>query len=544
MDTDKNVNQRQKRRRLVLGGAGIIVIIGVISLWAAHRTKAVATTGTRAPKGEQVTVASVNSLSPNNAALSVIGKVESENEATVLSETSGEITQLDHALGDHVGAGDIIAQMENSSQVAAVAQAQGSYEAAEANLTKASGTTTQNVAVSSNQAIQTADNAQVSAMAAVESAYAALDDAVHTKADTLFINPRTQEAQVLPAFIIPDSEIVVTVQMERLKLEPILAQAETLTSDADSADTDGNISLMVQYAQTTETFLNDLIKMTNEAMPNSSMTAATISGYQSTLSAARTEVVAAVTSLTTSKTTYDSDLAVSTSASNSADTGNTSDVAVAQANVQTTLGALDAAKASLAKTIIRSPISGTIIDLPVTNGDYVNSFAEVAEISNPSALKLVAYVTAADAQTLAVGNKAVVDGTVSGVITQVAPAIDPSTGTIEVDVGLTGDTSSLTDGDSVTVDLDRTSTAATASTTTAATSTQNIIPIVALKITPTGPVVFTVDAKTKTLVSHSVTIGSILGDNIVVTSGLTPGMAIVTDARGLTAGENVTVKQQ
>src|ERR1700722_5909 len=98
------------------------------------------------------------------------------------------------------------------------------------------------------------------------------------------------------------------------------------------------------------------------------------------------------------------------------------------------------------KTIIRSPISGTIIDLPVTSGDYVSSADEIAEVSNPNALKVVTYVTPDDAQTLAVGNKVSINGTIAGVITRVTQSIDPKTGAIEVEVGLPDKTSGLTDG--------------------------------------------------------------------------------------------------
>jgi multidrug efflux pump subunit AcrA (membrane-fusion protein) len=56
-------------------------------------------------------------------------------------------------------------------------------------------------------------------------------------------------------------------------------------------------------------------------------------------------------------------------------------------------------------------------------------------------------------------------------------------------------------------------------------------------------VVFTVNPATKALAAHSVQIGAILGENIQVISGLTPDMEIVTDARGLTAGQKVSLKQ-
>ena len=99
---------------------------------------------------------------------------------------------------------------------------------------------------------------------------------------------------------------------------------------------------------------------------------------------------------------------------------------------------MQAAEANLEKTIIRSPISGTIVSLPITQGGFVSSFAQVAQVSNPGALEIDAYVTADDAKTIAVGGKAVISGTVQGVIVSIAPAIDPTTGKILVKVGIVG----------------------------------------------------------------------------------------------------------
>jgi len=180
--------------------------------------------------------------------------------------------------------------------------------------------------------------------------------------------------------------------------------------------------------------------------------------------------------------------------------------------------------------------------LPVTRGDFVASFSQVAQVSNPGALEVDTNVTPDDAKTLAVGGKATIEGTIAGVITSIAPALDPTTGKILVKIGINGDQSSLTDGDTVTVSLTRAQTTAPAQTAATASSTTILIPIAAAKITPSGPVVFTVASST--LVSHPITLGTILGDQITVTSGLSLDMDIVTDARGLSDGQQVVVDSQ
>lgn len=517
-------------KRYSIGGTLVVLVILILGVHFLTRSAAVLSTPSGIP---HVTVASVASLSSATGPLPVTGKVTSLSQATILAESSGEITSLSHTIGDHVGAGAVIGEFENSSQEAAVLQAQGAYDGAQAALDKASGTSATNSGITSTQAAQNAANAETSAENSLQSAYASLDDAVHTKADQLFTNPRTASAAL--TLNVPDSELATTIVNERRALEQVLTDAKTLATPSGDSAIDANIATMTDDAQQVSTFLNNLIKAVNETQSSTSASSATLAADQSSLSAARTETVGAIGSLTSAKSAYDTSIASSATATNSADGGTTSDIASAQANLKEALGALDAAKANLEKTIIRSPISGTIVSLPVTEGDYVSSFSQVAVVSNPGALYVDTNVTSDDAKTLAVGNKATIGGTTPGVITFIAPALDPTTGKIEVKVGISGDTTGLTDGDIQTVTLNRTDTSITSTATTGI-----VIPIIAAKITPTGPVVFTVTASS-TLVANPITLGSILGDEVTVLTGLTSDIDIVTDARGLTEGQTVVV---
>jgi RND family efflux transporter MFP subunit len=207
------------------------------------------------------------------------------------------------------------------------------------------------------------------------------------------------------------------------------------------------------------------------------------------------------------------------------------------ASVTIALGGLRAAQAALEKTYVRAPISGTIVSLPVHRGDFVSPGTMVAVISNPGALQVESYVTAADAKTLRVGGKATIEGGTPGTIAFIAPALDPTTGKIQVKISPTGSQGALTDGSTVAVMLDRLSTGARAAAKNAIS-----IPIAAAKITPQGPVVFTVASST--LVSHPIAFGAIVGGQVEVTEGLTPDMDIVVDARGLSDGQAVVVDSE
>lgn len=482
-----------------------------------------------------VQVASVASLSSQGGALPLTGAVTSLNKAAILSQSSGEVISLRHSIGDYVGAGEIIGQFENSAQRAAVLQAQGSYDAAAVALAKVSGTTAQNSSITSAQADSSAKDAVTSATTALKSAYGALDDAVHAKTDPFFGSPRSSSPKFL-SYTIPDSQLVLDIENGRSTLEAVLADAQTIAGVTASTDVDGDISAMTAHARTILAFIDNVVQAMNQAVPNPTFTAATIATNQTTAAAARSEVVAAISSLTTAKSAYGAAVSSAATAANSATSGSQSDIAAAQASLKTAEGALNAAKAALEKTIIRSSISGVIVSLPITRGDYVSAFSPVAQVSNPNALYVESFVTSDDAKTLAVGDKASIGDSAAGAITFVAPAIDPTNGKVEVKIGITSGEGSLTDGEVVTVSIERKQhVSAAASVTT--------LPLASLKMTPQGPVVFSIGT-TSALVAHGVTLGATLGGRVVIESGLTPDMQIVTDARGLSEGQTVAVDVQ
>ena len=155
-------------------------------------------------------------------------------------------------------------------------------------------------------------------------------------------------------------------------------------------------------------------------------------------------------------------------------------------------------------------------------------------MSNNGALEVVAYASDDDAKVLKVGSKVTMNDSVSGVITRIASALDPKTKKIEVRIGISGDASTLINGQTVRI-------AAARSVATPGKKAAVLqIPLSALKITPTGSVVFTVGASS-TLIAHQVKEGTLLGDQIIIEQGLTPDMIIVIDARGLKDGSTVTV---
>ena len=512
-------------RRTNIAASLLVVVLIVLVGWhvVAGVKPAVDATGTTQ---KTVTVSSVAALSSGDGSITLTGAVTSLHEAALRAQTSGGLTHVYEKLGDAVGAGDVIAEFDNSAERAAVLQAQGVYESALAGSSIAD--------VSRGQSGTTVANSRIAAYNALRSAYATMDDTVRTKTDGVFSNPRSAQ----PLFVLSSSntQMVIDLQTKRPQLEDMLtresnhdAGLEGLSDAALLAE----ISQRTDDLQTTASYLDTLSLALNQSFANNAYSQTTIDGYKASVSVARSAVTGSLSALAGVKASYDAALSGAVIATHQSAAG-TNTPTTASASVKQALGALRGAQARLEDTIVRSPISGSIISLPVSIGDYVGMGSPVAVVSNNSALEIVTYVNEDDARTIAVGGAAHIEGATAGVITRIAPALDPLTKKIEVRVGIQGSASALTNGGTVRVELERSHTDVSAA------GTSMVLPIAAVKMLPDGAAVFTVNASS-TLESHAVQLGALMGDRVNIASGITPNLQIVTDARGLKAGDAVLI---
>lgn len=496
-------------------GTALVVVVAllfVIGLSMLRNASAGAIAANNTTKS--VTLASVADLSQGGSSLSVGGTVESQSEATVQAGKSGEVTAVYHHLGDSVGAGAVVAEIENASERAAVLSAQGSVQAA---------TAAANVSASS------LSSTKDSSVAALLSAYGAVEKAIHSDTDAMFSNPDG----VQPVFNVQsaDSQAKTNIQNTRVLLSATLsresARASTLSTnddlDSELIKTEGDLKMVRDY-------LDMVVRALNAGIATEGVSDSTIATYKATATAARSTITTTLSTLIATRQALET---AQKSAAQGSDVVSSTQAALTQAQ-----GALAAARAALEKSIIRAPISGTINSLDLKRGDFIQAFSPVLTVANNHALEVISFITANDATRIAVGGKATLDNDTVGTITRIAPALDPLTKKIEVRIGLPSGVSSLINGQSVVVNFEKPATTGTTKPITGPIT----IPIAALKIGSDSMMVFTVDAESK-LVPHTVELGNLLGDRVEIKSGITSDMIIVTDARGLQAGETVIVKE-
>lgn len=499
-------NTKEGRRILYVTS---IVVVLIAARMVFLENEEVAAPASQAPR--TVAVASVFEISSGKLPLPTIGRVSAQSEAIIRSEASGEVARVTKKIGDRVRAGEIIAEISNASQRAEVLRAQGVLQGAQANVLKL-----QNGSSESRTLIKEA----------VRNAFTAADDAVRNRADQFIADPESSYPKITTA----SSDYFVRTRAEQARAELSVTFREWTASlnGLNSVDTTEALVVYVLTAQAnleeTRAFLDDMAIIVAGYEPNNALSQSTIDKWRGDISAARSSVNASLNNLISSYNALRSQI--------DASNGGGEDLLLAQSQVTQAEAGVLAAQAALEKTIVRSPISGEVNQIEITQGDFLSQQQEVAVVANNNALEITTSINDEDRKTIVVGASVLIDGQYKGVVTRIAPAVNRDTGKVEVAVGV-DDGIPLTNGQSVSLAIDRTVVGE-------ALTGVITIPVTALKITADGNTVFTVEQGK--LVAQPVEVGSIIGEKIIITNGLSPTMSIVLDARGLKEGQEVTVQ--
>jgi multidrug resistance efflux pump len=476
----------------------------------------------------RVTVASVSGLSNMDGDFPLIGTVTSVSEATIRSEVSGKLVRVYKKLGDYVSTGGVIAEFENTGERASLLQAEGAYEQAKASRDITS--------LNSGQAGNTLLDTKNQALNTLYSTYSTMDDAISGKTDSSFSDAKFDQVKL--SLSVPDATLVGEIEAKRKVIEKLLRERETKNKSLSTAsDLLGELTAAQNEVQTIKTYLDNLFTAYAKAIPATSFPQSAIDAGKINVQVARQSVIGTLSSIVAARTSLSSTITANQVAGNQGSLVSGTQ-ATAEAQVKQALGTYNAALSRLEKTIIRSPISGTLNSLSISTGDFIGAFTQVAVVSNNGALEIVSFVTDEDAKRITVGSPVTINEGVPGIITRIAGAIDPTTKKIEVRVGINDEKSGLINGQTVKIKITKNKKEVSSRFTGPL-----LIPISALKLTPRGANVFTVGTSS-TLHALPVKEGAILGEQIQILEGLTGREDIVTDARGLKDGQVVEVSSQ
>lgn len=503
-------NPRTKRGRIRLAMLVVVCIVGlrfIISASSNDTTEPVVQTPT-------VAVGTISDIS-GASDFKLIGTVKAVDQARIQSEASGRIVAVNVALGEQVAAGTVIAQLENASQRAALLQAEGAYEAAQA----AAATSD----ISTESALTAQLNAKRAAITATQNAYTTVSGVLYNTVDTIYANPQA----AIPGVRIDGGSQTSTLNSTRVGLQSTLPAWQT---EVSTLTTDSNLAAALATAESNTRTVLGLVDTIIAVLSNDpdEYAGTEFASLRSTLLGERSTLLATLATLDNTSTSLEQ----ANDAVRQAQLGGTNgDVSAANAAVKQALGSLRAAQANYNKTIITTPIAGVVNTLEVDAGDFISVQTPIATVANNNALEITTFVGERDRARISVGQSVLVDGTEPGVISNIAPAINPTTGKIEVKIQ--SESESLQNGDTVNLTI----TSIIDGDEAVENNQPMLVPLTAVKFTARDGFMFTVEDGQ--LVANQVELGPVSGSYVEIISGIDASTEFVFDARGLTEGFKV-----
>ena len=365
---------------------GVIIILIILGYWLAHRTST--------PTFEYTTA----SIGIVREQVSVTGAVSPVSKASLSFEKSGVISKVFLKVGDIVKAGDPIASLDNTSDLAAVSSAEATLADLSRSLRPEEYVADQSVV---NSASTSLTNALQSAVNAIHNGYVQAEGAVVNYGDTFFTNP--QSANPIINIRVDSSSISLAINNERVVVDTVLSQWQNDSNSATTANVTTLITNAEGYSTTIKGFLNDLADLVNNLNPgNSGLPQSSINTAVATINTALSNLNQAITTISSADTA----LKAATSAYSQAQSTFTLQQAGASPDAIAAQAAKVAqAKAVLAEDTLVSPIDGIVTQEDPNLGEYTGPGQSGFAVQNKG-FKIEAYVPEADIAKVEVGNLA------------------------------------------------------------------------------------------------------------------------------------------
>jgi len=505
-----SIKFRHERKQVLIVYAIVVVTVAYFVFFNNQNAQSIIETDVV----PEVVVQSIQNLA-SGSIISTIGIVEAVSEARLQVEAGGRVMVVNTKLGSSVSAGTVIARIENASQSASLLQAQGAYEAALAGAAQSG--------VGVNQADNVLLSAKNAALGTERTAYSVVSDIFYNKVNNVIDDPYISA----PTVVLIGSEGSF-LREEWKSYKKILSRWQISSS---MLTVDGDLDTALTVAKTNVVrlinIIDILVRILNDSNQDKLVAGQTVEAQKAIIVAQRINLNTTLSSLETAEVGLRNALNTQKQAQLAGASGEQS---LSSAQVKIALGSLRAAQANYERTLVRTPISGVVNALYLKAGDYVNPGQAAGIIANNNGLEINAAVSFEDSIKLSVGDSVAINNNTTGTINALGGAIDPTTGKVALKISVPAN-SSLQNGSTVSIDFE--------------TKTQDItdeisVPLSAVKLTGSGPVLYTVSSSSA-LVSLPVVLGAINGESVIVKEGVNLDTTIVVDARGLKDGQLVKV---
>lgn len=336
--------------------------------------------------------------------VSVTGNTTPMKSVSLGFQNAGTIAHVYRNLGDHVNAGEVIAELNTAALSATLQQARAAYNSAVASRSSTS-----------------LPEAETKARNTYLSAYTTLDTLLQNDIDTFF-----GESTVYgPKLLISAPNDYGELSKERTALTYEMQTYQSALSSADSTDPAVLLASATVVAQDVSNFLDTLAVAANDRGSNASAV------QIAALATARTGVTTLLATLSSARETYRTQSVGATSLTNASVEQAAAGVAVAEANLQ--------------GTKIVAPISGVMTEQGAKVGQLASPGTPLVSIIGDSGFEVDAGVSETDVGKLIVGNKVTMtldafqNETFTGSVFYIAPAQTNTQGVISYQIKISFD---------------------------------------------------------------------------------------------------------
>ncbi|OGF89345.1 hypothetical protein A3I94_02675 [Candidatus Giovannonibacteria bacterium RIFCSPLOWO2_02_FULL_43_54] len=345
--------------------------------------------------------------------VSVTGRVNPASNIELAFEKSGKIKKIYVEVGSRVYAWQTMIELENGDATASLAAAKATLKASEAKLAEMkAGARAEELAISETKvknAESALDDAKKNLVDKIFDAYTKSDDAIRNKADQLFSNPKSTNPQL--NFSVNDFSLENDIKSDRSLAEKTLTDWQISLS---ALNTEGDLNAYVAEAgnnlEKIKKLLEKISLAVNSLTSGASLSQSTIDGWKTDISTARTNINTAVGNLSAANEKLRSSLSALnltkdeltlTKAGPTPEAISSQEAAVEKAQAD-----VAAAVSSFEKTILRSPVSGTVSKIDADAGEIVQASVAIAGVISNAMFKIEADIPEADIAKIKTGDEA------------------------------------------------------------------------------------------------------------------------------------------
>lgn len=348
--------------------------------------------------------------------VNVTGQIKPGREVNLSFERSGRATKVLVDTGDQVNVGTILAQLDQGETLASLKQAEAGLAAQRAKLEELRrGTRSEDIEVKRTElkkAEQDLANYYSSVPDTLNDAYTKADDSVRKQLSGFFFNAEEISPQL--TFQVSDSQVKIDSESRRSAVSKELnvwkLKLASISSFSEQRELDTEIALAKDHLLAVRLLLN---RLADALVASINLSDATLSTYQTALGTARTNTNSALAGVNTASQNIASQKIVVERIKNELNlklAGNTPEQIAAQeaATLQATAN-LESAQVALSKTVLRSPIKGTVTKRNIEPGEIVSvipgsAAGAIFSIISESQLEIEANVPEVDIGKVKIGD--------------------------------------------------------------------------------------------------------------------------------------------